>query len=63
MNGESGGHVLSPPRLDFTGGYKHEPDSVTRVEELNGAVVVRESGAVRVSDGDVLREGEVSGVV
>lgn len=63
MNGESGGHVLSPPGLNFTGGYKHEPDLVTRVKELNGAVVVRESGAVRVSNGDVLREGEVGGVV
>lgn len=63
LNGESGGHVLRLTRFDLAGGYEHKPDLRTRVNQLNRAVVVGESGLVGVLDGDVLREGEVDGVV
>jgi len=63
MNGKSGGHVLNPTRINFTGGYEQKPDLITRIKKLNRAVVMRENGTVRVSNGDVLREGEVSGIV
>lgn len=63
LHGEGGGHVLSPAGGDFAGGDEHEADLAAGVEQLEGAVVVGEDGAVRVVDGDVLGEGEADGGV
>lgn len=61
LNSKSGRHVLGPTRVDGTGGYEHEPDPGTRIEELECAVVVSEGGFVWVPNGDVLGESEVNG--
>lgn len=63
LNGEGGGHVLCPSGVDLTGGDEHEPDLAAGVEELEGTVVVRERGAVRVPHGGVLGKREVDGAV
>lgn len=63
LDGEGGGHVLRAAAGDLSGGDEHEADLVAGVGELEGAVVVGEFVAVRVSDGDELGEGEVDGAV
>lgn len=63
LDRESGGHVLRLAGVDFAGGNEHESNLRAGVEELERAVVVRERGFVRVSDGDVLRESEIDGAV
>lgn len=63
LNRESCGHILCPSGVDLAGGNEHEPDLATGIEELKGAVVVRESSAVRVSNGGVLGESEINGAV
>lgn len=63
LDGEGGGHVLGPTRVDLPGGDEHEPHPRSGVEELDCAVVVGEGGAIGVLDGDVLSEGEADGVV
>lgn len=50
VDGESGGHIPSSAGVDVTGGNEHEADLSAGVDELEGAVVVGEDGAVRVSD-------------
>nr|GMD99726.1 UDP-glucose 4-epimerase GEPI48-like [Ipomoea batatas] len=61
LNGKRGGHILGLAGADLSGGDEHEADLGAGVEELKGAVVVGEDGAVRVLDGDVLGEGEIDG--
>lgn len=63
LDGKCGGHVLRPAGGDLSGGYEHEADLVSGVEELEGAVVVGEDGAVGVFDGGVLGVGEGDGGV
>ena len=63
LDGEGGGHVLCPAGVDGAGGDEHEADLLAGVDELQGAVVVGERGAVRVPDGGVLGEREVDGAV
>lgn len=63
LDGESGGHELGLTRFDLAGGYEHEPDLVTGVEQLERAVVVAKRGPVGVPNGDELGEGEVNGGV
>lgn len=63
LDGEGGCHVLRPASVDLAGGDEHEADLAAGVDELEGAVVVRECGAVRVSNGGVLGESEVDGAV
>ncbi|XP_070667404.1 uncharacterized protein [Malus domestica] len=61
LGGEGGGHELGLTHFDLAGAYEHEPDLAAGVDKLESAVVVAESGAIRVVDGDVLGEGEVDG--
>lgn len=56
-------HILGPTRINFPGGYEHEPDLVTRIEQLKRTIIVNKFIVVRVLNGDVLREGEVNGTV
>ncbi|KAL2527738.1 Uncharacterized protein Adt_12792 [Abeliophyllum distichum] len=63
LNGESRRHVLSLACVDLSGGDEHEPHLSSCVQELQGAVVVRENCSVGVVDGGVLGEGEVDGAV
>lgn len=63
LDGKGSCHVLGLTGIDFPGGDEHESDLGAGVEELESAVVVRENSLVGVLDGDVLREGEVNGVV
>lgn len=63
LDGKSGGHVLGLTRSDLAGWNEHEAHLGAGVDELNGAVVVRKGGLVRVFNGDVLRKREINGVV
>ncbi|KAG6397131.1 hypothetical protein SASPL_143295 [Salvia splendens] len=63
LDGEGGSHVLRLPGGDVAGGDEQEAHLAACVEELDGAVVVGEGGAVGVGDGDVLEEGEADGGV
>jgi len=63
LDGERGGHVLSPAGGDLASGDEHEADLCAVVEKLERAIVVGEGATVRVADGGVLREGEVGGAV
>lgn len=47
--------------VDLSGWNEHESDRVSRVEELEGAVVMGEGGAVGVPDCGILGEGEGGG--
>ncbi|KAG0455771.1 hypothetical protein HPP92_023559 [Vanilla planifolia] len=63
IDGELGPHVLRPAAVDLSGRYVHKPHLIACVDELQGAVVVGEGSAVRVSNGGVLHVGEAHGTV
>ncbi|KAH7835264.1 hypothetical protein Vadar_024533 [Vaccinium darrowii] len=62
-HGEFSRHAVGPAAANLAGGDDDDADLVTRVDELEGVVVVGEGVAVRVGDGDELEEGEVESVV